>query len=137
MIAQKTFAGTNGLLYCQLSGMGYKTVPRMFENPEALYAWKRHQYREIIFKRLCGMVLQRKKAYSFKKYTGKDQLITDLSWYLERVHQQPLEKLCQMVVAHQTKWLRILPPKENVMHKHMGQIISFCEKFLALKPSVN
>jgi hypothetical protein len=137
MIESKTFTGQNGLIYCQLSGMGLKTVPKMFDNPEALYAWKRHQYREIIFKRLVGIVIQRKKAYGFKKYTGKDQLVTDLSWYLDRVHQQPLESLCKMVVAHKAKWLRILPPKENLMHTHMGQIISFCEKFLALKPVVN
>jgi hypothetical protein len=137
MMKVTNYTGTDGLVYCQITGLGLKAVPKIFDNQEALLLWKRKQYRDIIMKCLVGIVKQRKKAYSAKRYTGKDQLIADLSWYLDKVNQQPMEKLAMMVVAHQAKWLRILPPKENLMHTHMGQIIAFCQKWANLKMVVN
>ena len=89
----------------------------------------------IVYKKLKGFVENRAIAYSKSGTMNKDRdlYIKSLLIYFNRINTRGADALYRMVVAHEEKFMALLPYKENMLNKYIPEIISFCKEKINLK----
>ena len=118
---------THGYLI-QAEGFGKNLVKHVTTKDDA-ERWKAIAASRLILERLKGIVAQRKLAYEAKHFIEptRGKALHDLHYYLDQVQGAPPSKIYNMVIAHQGKWLLIMPAAANKMNEEMQAIINYCK----------
>jgi|688.fasta_scaffold1260143_2 hypothetical protein len=116
-----------------------QTLLKKLQSAEEAQKWEKKMPSRLITERLKGFVLQRRYAYQKKQYFdhAKWKALNDLHYYIDQTWSAAPATIFKMVVAHQSKWMLIMPHGDNSMKDDMKRIISYCEEQLTLKPQNN
>lgn len=94
-----------------------------------LIAWQKWAEAHIVLEKLKGYVQARAIAFEAKHHTDPvaKGYIKMLLYFMDTVKSKGCEAIYKMVVAHELKFMALLPYKENAMNVYVPEIIAFCK----------